>query len=73
MRTLAAIEPGSKWGNKDIIVACVNGGVTCKYLQQHGDHALLVSANHAYPPIVVTDEMRVFGRVVRVVKDVVPG
>ena len=65
---LLLIEPGDRWDNQDIVVAYVEGEITCKYLHLYDGYAMLVPANPTYQPTVVTDEMRIVGRVIRSLK-----
>lgn len=61
---LLLIEPGHRWENKDIVIAWVDGEVTCKRLQMNHSPALLVPDNRDYKVIPVSDETVIFGRVV---------
>ena len=61
---LLLIEPGNRWENKDIVVAWVDGEVTCKRLQMNHSPALLVPDNRDYKVISVSDETLILGRVV---------
>ena len=61
---LLLIEPGNRWENKDIVVAWVDGEVTCKRLQLNHSPALLVPDNREYKVIQVSDDTLILGRVV---------
>ena len=61
---LLLIEPGNRWENKDIVVAWIDGAVTCKRLQMNHSPALLVPDNRDYKVIQVSDETLILGRVV---------
>ena len=61
---LLLIEPGNLWKNKDIVIAWVDGEVTCKRLQLNHSPALLVPDNRDYKVIQVSDETLILGRVV---------
>jgi SOS-response transcriptional repressor LexA len=61
---LLLIEPGNRWENKDIVIAWVDGEVTCKRLQMNHSPALLVPDNRDYKVIQVSDEALILGRVV---------
>ena len=57
--------------NNSIIVAVINGEITCKRLVKKGKTLLLVAENPKYQPIVITEEMGflVWGTVTRVLID----
>lgn len=61
---LLLIEPGNRWENKDIVIAWVDGEVTCKRLQINHTHALLVPDNRDYNVLPVTGETLILGRVI---------
>ena len=61
---LLLIEPGNHWDNKDIVIAWVDGKVTCKRLQINHSPALLVPDNRDHKVIPVSDETVILGRVV---------
>ena len=61
---LLLIETGNQWKNKDIVIAWVDGEVTCKRLQMNHSPALLVPDNRDYKVIQVSDETLILGRVV---------
>ena len=61
---LLLIEPGNQWENKNIVIAWVDGEVTCKRLQMNHSPALLVPDNRDYEVIQVSDETLILGRVV---------
>ena len=60
---LLLIEPGNHWDNKDIVIAWVDGKVTCKRLQINHSPALLVPDNREHKVIPVSDETVILGRV----------
>ena len=57
--------------NNSIIVAVINGEITCKRLVKKGRTLLLVAENPKYEPITITEEMGflVWGTVTRVLID----
>ena len=61
---LLLVEKGDWWGNKDIVIAYVDGEVTCKRLQINHNHTLLVPDNRDYKVIPVNDDTVILGRVV---------
>ena len=61
---LLLIEPGNLWENKDIVIAWVDGEVTCKRLQLNHSPTLLVPDNRDHKIIQVSDETLILGRVV---------
>lgn len=61
---LLLIEPGNRWENKNIVVAWIDGEVTCKRLQMNHSPALLVPDNRDYKVIQVSDDTLILGRVV---------
>ena len=61
---LLLIEPGNHWNNKDIVIAWVDGQVTCKRLQMNHSPALLVPDNREHKVIQVSDDTVILGRVV---------
>jgi SOS-response transcriptional repressor LexA len=63
-RDLLLIEPGNRWGNNDIVIAWVNGEVTCKRLQINHSHALLIPENREYQTVLVMEDIRIIGRVI---------
>ena len=48
---LLLVETGNRWENKDIVIAWVDGEVTCKRLQMNHSPALLVPDNRDYKVI----------------------
>ena len=67
------IDP-SHWNDGDIVVAMIDNEVTCKYLQHKGNHIILKPHNSNYETMVVNGDENAYiiGRVVKIVKDVVP-
>lgn len=65
------IDRSVKPQNNSIIIAVVNGEITCKRLVKNGKNLLLVSENPKYKPISITDEIDfiVWGAVTRVLLD----
>lgn len=63
---LLLIEPGNQWNHRTIVAVYMDRYVTCKQLHLHDQHATLVSANPNYAPIIVTDEMTIIGRVIKI-------
>ena len=61
---LLLVEKGNRWENKDIVIAWIDGEVTCKRLQMNHSPALLVPDNRDYKVIAVSDETLILGRVV---------
>lgn len=68
---LLLIQPGPQWNNKTIVVAYIDGQVTCKRLQLYDHSAALISDNSRYPPIMVTEEMVIIGRVIKIERNLV--
>lgn len=72
-KDLLLIEPGNSWGNGSIVAAYVQGEVTCKKLYIQDGHAILAPVNPNYSPIIVTHEITIIGKVIRVIKDLANG
>ena len=70
---LLLIEPGPEWSNKTVVAVFMDGHVTCKRLYLYDHSAALVSANPNYSPIVVTEEMIILGRVIKIERNLVEG
>ena len=70
---LLLIEPGPQWNHKTIIAVYMDRHVTCKQLHLHNYTATLVSANPNYAPIIVTEDMVIIGRVIKVERNLVEG
>ena len=68
---LLLIEPGPEWNNKTVVAVYMDGHVTCKRLYLYDHSAALVSANPNYSPIVVTDELIILGRVIKIERSLV--
>lgn len=68
---LLLIQPGPQWNNKTVVVAYIDGQVTCKRLQLYDHSAALISDNSRYPPIMVTEEMVIIGRVIKIERNLV--
>ena len=65
------IEPGHQWNDKTVVVAYIDGEVACMQLYLYNHSAALVSDKTKYPPIIVTDEMIVIGRVIKIDRNLV--
>ena len=70
---LLLIEPGPEWNNRAVVAVYIDGHVTCKRLYLYDHSAALVSANPNYSPIVVTEEMIILGRVIKIERNLVEG
>ncbi len=70
---LLLIEPGPQWNNKTVVAVYMGGHVTCKRLYPYHHSAALVSANPNYSPIIVTEEMIILGRVIKIDRNLVEG
>ena len=70
---LLLIEPGPEWSNKTVVAVFMDGHVTCKRLYLYDHSAALVSANPNYSPIVVSEEMIILGRVIKIERNLVEG
>ena len=64
------IEPGPQWKHKTIVAIYMDRHVTCKQLHLHDNTSALVSANPNYAPIIVTEEMVIIGRVIKIERKV---
>ena len=56
---------------KTIVVVYIDRSVACKQLHLHDHTVALVSANPNYAPIIVTEEMIILGRVIKIERNVV--
>ncbi len=70
---LLLIEPGPQWKHKTIVAIYMDRHVTCKQLHLHDNTSALVSANPNYAPIIVTEEMLIIGRVIKIERNLVEG
>ena len=70
---LLLIEPGPEWNNKAVVAVYMDGHVTCKRLYLYDHSAALVSANPNYSPIIVSEEMIILGRVIKIERNLVEG
>ena len=61
---LLLVEPGNHWNDKDIVIAWVDGAVTCKRLQINHKHVLLVPDNREHKVIPINGDTVILGRVV---------
>ena len=67
---LLLIEPGPQWKHKTIVAVYMDRQVACKQLHLHDNTSALVSANPNYAPIIVTEEMTIIGRVIKIERKV---
>ena len=67
------IEPGPQWKHKTIVAIYIDRHVTCKQLHFYDHTSALVSANPNYAPIIVTEEIIIIGRVIKVERNLVTG
>ena len=67
------IEPGPQWKHKTIVAVYMDRHVACKQLHLHDNTSALVSANPNYAPIIVTEEMVIIGRVIKIERNLVEG
>ena len=65
---LVIIERGGTAKNGDIVLACVDGEWTLKYLRKTQDGAELVSANPKYPVIKPEGSLEISGKVKAVIR-----
>ncbi len=63
---LLLIKPRNQCNHKTIVVVYTDRSVACKQLQLHNHTAALVSSNPNYAPIIVTEEMVIIGRVIKI-------
>ena len=70
---LLLIEPGDQWKHKTIVAVYIDRQVACKQLHLHDNTSALVSANPNYAPIIVTEEMLIIGRVIKIARDLLNG
>ena len=67
------IEPGPQWNHKTIVAVYMDRSVACKQLHLHDNTSALVSANPNYAPIMLTEEMIILGRVIKIERNLVEG
>jgi repressor LexA len=65
---LVLVRRQSQASPGEIVVALVGDEATVKVLSREGDSYVLMPRNPAYAPIPVTDDTRILGRVVRLVR-----
>ena len=65
------VEPGPQWNHKIIVAVYMDRQVACKQLHLSNRTAALVSANPNYAPIIVTEEMLIIGRVIKIERNLV--
>ena len=70
---LLLIEPGPQWKHKTIVAVYMDRSVACKQLHLHDNTSALVSANPNYAPIIVTEEIVIIGRVIKIERNLVAG
>ena len=70
---LLLIEPGSQWNHKTVVAVYIDGQVACKQLYLYNHTSALVSVNPNYAPIIVTEEMAIIGRVIKIERNLVEG
>ena len=69
--TKLVVDRSLKPENGDIVIACVNGEFTVKFLKKNNHKAWLVPANNKYNDIEITPEMEViiWGVVIHIITD----
>ena len=70
---LLLIEPGPQWNHKTIVAIYMDRHVACKQLHLHDNTSALVSANPNYAPIMLTEDMVIIGRVIKIERNLVEG
>ena len=70
---LLLIEPGPQWNHKTVVAVYIDGQVACKQLYLYNHTSALISVNPNYAPIIVTEEMAIIGRVIKVERNLVAG
>lgn len=65
---LVIVDPQPVASNGDIVVVLINDEATIKRFYQRNDKMLLKPANPAYEPIEVTDDIRIQGKVIGVLR-----
>ena len=70
---LLLIEPGPQWKHKTIVAIYMDRSVACKQLHLYDHSTALVSANPNYAPIMLTEEMIIIGRVIKIERNLVNG
>ena len=68
---LLLIKPGDQWSNKTVVAVYMDRQVVCKQLYLHNHTVVLVSANSNYAPIMLTEEMVIIGRAIKVERNLV--
>ena len=63
---LLLIKPRNQCNHTTIVVVYIDRSVACKQLHLHNHSAALVSANPNYAPIIVTEEMVIIERVIKI-------
>ena len=67
---LLLMEPGTQWNHKTIVAVYMDRQVACKQLHLYDHSTALVSANPNYAPIIVTEEIVIIGRVIKIERKV---
>ena len=68
---LLFIEPGAEWNNKTIVEVYMDRHIACKQFYLRNHTAALVSANPNYASIILTEEMVIIGRVIKIKRNLV--
>ena len=68
---LLLIKPRNQCNHTTIVVVYTDRSVACKQLHLHNHTAALVSANPNYAPIIVTEEIIIIGRVIKIERNLV--
>ena len=70
---LLLIEPGPQWNHKTVVVVYMDRQVACKQFHLNDHSATLVSVNPNYAPIMLTEDMVIIGRVIKIERNLVEG
>ena len=70
---LLLIGPGNRWNHKTVVAVYMDRQMTCKQLYLYNHTAVLVSANPNYVPIIITEEMVILGRVIKIERNMADG
>ena len=65
------IELDPQWSHKTIVAIYMDRQVACKQLYLHDHTVALVSANPKYAPIILTEEMVIIGRMIKIERNLV--
>lgn len=66
---LAVIRRQPTAADGDIVVAMIDDAVTLKWFYKESQRVRLQAANPAYPPIYATTDLRILGKLARLVRD----